>query len=1225
VATHPSISANESIRTLFSSGTVSGLTDKQLLDRFMTEAGEGRELAFASLLERHGPMVVRVCRRVLGDPHEAEDAFQATFLILALRSRSIRGSDCLASWLYRVASNVSATARGAAARRRAHELKAAETKPLFAPVEAAVDLGPVIHEELDRIPERYRTVLLLCCLEGRSHHEAAQQLGWPLGTVQSRLARGRKRLRARLLRRGLAPSAAILTWPLPSGAAQAVLPATLAKSTVRLALTVGAADTMTTAGSSGAVMSLARRALRTMLLSRALRTGATAILAAGVIATGAALYAFQAARPDPAGTPQRDTAKQEPPSAAHADDGLLTVSGIVRMRDGSPVAGATARSFTGSDQAETVARTDAAGRFQIRGLFGNGCRLHVTSADERYQTVGKVRSTATRTELSVPLELTVVPALHHEVTILSQGRPAAGAQVVAAGIDFRVQGVTGQDGKVAFRVPARERISELAAWHPTLGVGGKRDLEAGLREGTTELSLLPPAPHKIRVVDTLDKPVGGLELAVSVKPEDSDWIVTKFFKACHVHTDADGTAIVPWAPRKNLQYVDVYILGSQWKKDETDLKQIKNRLITVHARRERTVQGRLVMPEGADPQGILVSGFGFGPANNGDIPYARARRDGTFALRVTSEHAYVLGMDDLEWACDPWSGTILSKDSARPAEITMKVYPATPLTVRVTRGPTREPLANAWVNLCARGTVSWKDGLGKKRSGTAGVRTWLTTDSNGVAHAGVGRGKQELRLTSGDWNEEQTVEVTSEKPIEVDFHRAWSGKRRITGRLMEGAAPFKPSGSLVARAWTPRDQLLPLVFEPVIHPDGTFEVALDAESATLFFIDNIQKLSGFAERVSGDTNIDVTMNEMASYHGKLVDENAQLAAGRVLEMYVKSAGDKAVMDVQTDKVGRFQFTGVPSNTPLQFGVRQESSVPALYIVNSDRMFNPGEFRENDELTLLQFESSRSQKTVSVPLAKSVESICANARATGMRGLVAILGDDSGDATRVVNQLFDDETDRARAVLSYLTLRVDAPQQKRDAAALTQFGWPRPDPGEIMLVVLDGQQKTLACRGIATKQVDSAVGICLEFIKKYKQAGRNALALLAEARTEAKRSGRRVWVIEGGPRCGPCFQLARWIEQNHATLDKDYVVVKFMQVIDDQVADAIAGLPIEPRDGIPWFAITEPDGTVRAMSRGPLGNTGYPSSVEEIRHFRQMLESTVKRISPDEIERLIKSL
>ena len=100
--------------------------------------------------------------------------------------------------------------------------------------------------------------------------------------------------------------------------------------------------------------------------------------------------------------------------------------------------------------------------------------------------------------------------------------------------------------------------------------------------------------------------------------------------------------------------------------------------------------------------------------------------------------------------------------------------------------------------------VNWTDSTGKKRSGTAGARTWLTTDANGVARASVGKGKQRLHLNSGVWTEERTIEVTSEKPVEVEFHRAWTGERRITGRLMFDGEPYVPSPTLVARAWAPQ-------------------------------------------------------------------------------------------------------------------------------------------------------------------------------------------------------------------------------------------------------------------------------------------------------------------------------------------------------------------------------------------------------------------------------------
>jgi DNA-directed RNA polymerase specialized sigma24 family protein len=119
-----------SIRALFNEGSVAELTDRQLLERFTARDGDGAEVAFASLVDRHGPMVLRACRTVLRDREEADDAFQATFFILAIKAGSIRDRDSLASWLYSVAYNVAATARSSAARRRSHELRAAETRLL---------------------------------------------------------------------------------------------------------------------------------------------------------------------------------------------------------------------------------------------------------------------------------------------------------------------------------------------------------------------------------------------------------------------------------------------------------------------------------------------------------------------------------------------------------------------------------------------------------------------------------------------------------------------------------------------------------------------------------------------------------------------------------------------------------------------------------------------------------------------------------------------------------------------------------------------------------------------------------------------------------------------------------------------------------------------------------------------------------------------------------------
>src|SRR5437016_4340422 len=162
------------IDALFTGGTVAGLSDRQLLDRF---ARRRDEPSFSALVSRHGPMVLGVCRRVLADRHDAEDAFQATFLVLARKAGSIRVGDSLAPWLYGVAYRVAVRARGRAARARAVEREASAMKATAAPGTAVgADLVAALDEELSRLPEKYRTPVVLCDLGGLGRAQAARQL-----------------------------------------------------------------------------------------------------------------------------------------------------------------------------------------------------------------------------------------------------------------------------------------------------------------------------------------------------------------------------------------------------------------------------------------------------------------------------------------------------------------------------------------------------------------------------------------------------------------------------------------------------------------------------------------------------------------------------------------------------------------------------------------------------------------------------------------------------------------------------------------------------------------------------------------------------------------------------------------------------------------------------------------------------------------------------------------
>jgi RNA polymerase sigma factor (sigma-70 family) len=176
------------------------MTERELLERFIAENDED---AFRTLIERHGPMVLGVCRSVLGEPHDAEDAFQNTFLALVQNAGTIRNRDSLGPWLHRVALRLARRARARAGGRRDRERRSSRSEAEAARDESELFSPPVLHEELNRLPERYRLPLVLCYLEGKTNAEAAAQLQWPVGTVKGRLWRARGQLRDRLCRRGL--------------------------------------------------------------------------------------------------------------------------------------------------------------------------------------------------------------------------------------------------------------------------------------------------------------------------------------------------------------------------------------------------------------------------------------------------------------------------------------------------------------------------------------------------------------------------------------------------------------------------------------------------------------------------------------------------------------------------------------------------------------------------------------------------------------------------------------------------------------------------------------------------------------------------------------------------------------------------------------------------------------------------------------------------------------
>jgi RNA polymerase sigma factor (sigma-70 family) len=269
------------IRSLVLVQDAAGMTDSELLESFVSQRDE---VAFETLVRRHGPMVFNICGRVLQDPDDAEDAFQATFLVFVRRAASIAKRQLLGNWLYGVAYRTARAAKSAASRRRAKEARVVP-RQVSPPEDTWQELQRLLDQELTRLPDKYRIPVVLCHLEGKSRREAAQQLHLPEGTLSSRLARARILLAGRLARSGLIVSGGTLAAALSQQTASAALSPSLLSSTVKAGALVLAGQAATTGAVSAEVAALTERVLKAMLVTR-LKIAAAVLLIVGVLGGG---------------------------------------------------------------------------------------------------------------------------------------------------------------------------------------------------------------------------------------------------------------------------------------------------------------------------------------------------------------------------------------------------------------------------------------------------------------------------------------------------------------------------------------------------------------------------------------------------------------------------------------------------------------------------------------------------------------------------------------------------------------------------------------------------------------------------------------------------------------------------------------------------------------------------------------------------------------------------
>ncbi len=940
------------------------VTDAEVLSRFVQHQDPA---AFELLFWRHGPMVWNVCRRCLGNTADAEDAFQATFVVLARKAATIGRREVLAGFLYQVALRTALNARTARQRRLAREQIGAQRSEQSSedPVHeaAGAELKEVMAEELSRLPRKFRLPVILCDLESRSHEVAATELNCPLGTLNSRLARGRKKLRDRLLRRGVTLSA--LAAP--------AMPAHLSAATVATVLQAPTASVQALA--DGAVQALVMTAVKNAAIGIVL----CGLLLAGVV-MGAYLGKDQLLVPGPKALPLADAlpplAPEEtaPPPVANPFEQQAVVFGMVVNETGKPIA--EARVAAPQEEKSRPVLSDGEGGFHLPLGHPRGeclqTQLLVQGANGwlGYALVVQNKPEPVRVVLRPPHELCV------RVTD-GTGQPVPGAEVCFLADSLRlVSGQTNAQGCWVGRLPIDAQASwTLFARKAQAGfdyVLGRfhLDLQVKLRPLPEKLELRLDAARMLRVktVDWQGRPVSGVrvspwKLEMPGKPGHQEPIVLAGVEELWKTTDQDGVAVFDWLPERFEGSVKFLIRSENYYSGDNESALLKDgsaQELTLRLRPWELLSGRLTHPDGRPAAGIRVRAQGQGTQLQEFCDrFGRTDAEGRFRLKVFADQVYVVAIIDEQWAA-PYRGGIVVRAGQPVSGIDFVLGRATRVHGQVALASDGQPVAGQAVRAVMNlGEIPEAFQVKNDPNWTLVKKSLVAiTDEAGRYEFFLGPGVYHLEgLSSTD---SVPVTIPAENPpreIVQHFQVRLPETKPLEGRVVDGqggpVADAVVNGQYESQ---PKRWLLQMKTDQ----EGRFRGTRLLDSLVLHASTVDGTSAGTARISAAASRVEIRVGPVASASGRLLDLEGKVLAQKKLRYGIRIDPDRTKASeptlrfggtAQTDDQGRFTLQGLVPGEMYEVSLAQEEFLSRKVTkvqVKEARQLDLGDLRVNPE-------------------------------------------------------------------------------------------------------------------------------------------------------------------------------------------------------------------------------------------------------------------------------------
>jgi hypothetical protein len=911
--------------------------------------------------------------------------------------------------------------------------------------------------------------------------------------------------------------------------------------------------------------------------------------------------------------------------------GTLSAIGRVLLPNGSPAANIVVSVVGNNLEQGLSTRTDANGKFQLRHVFGTRCGIHAHTPDWQLQATFSVPADQVRLALKRPLELKLRPAHEQRVSVKAGGRPATGVRVAAMHWDFKAEGTTGPGGLATLWLPHNRDWNKIAAWDRKRGLAETYSMGKSPPSGIVELALQPSWPRVIRVVNERKRPMRDLSFSLGGYAPLSGSFSGYDFEEANVRTDSRAEVEIPWLPA-DVSAIYVPAPGPSWGKVDRIFMPSKasHGVITVQIRKSRPVTGRVIMPGNADCEGILVKGMGFGESSTLDISSTRVRRDGSFTLLASPDYGYVVEICDREWAGDVWTGVAVPSTDADPPRVTLRAYPAIPLTFQITRGPTKEPWTEEIVSIDQHTPFSWTNARGELVQFAGGQSKEPQIEADGMARVGVRPGACDASFRSGDWMETRSLTIQEGKPAVVTLHRPWKD-RQLAGHLTHEGAPYRPTAATSLRAWSTRSGS---DVGTKVLSDGRIVVSAETEHACFYAADPAHGLNLFHAIAEKDFAADVELAFVRTgvYSGQVADETGKPIVGCRVRLVPSNPehywSDRMVLtETECDARGNYRFDPAPTGvwlSPIVVVPATElhPSFP-LKMDNHRFQLDPAGRREGDHLSVVfkerEDEDPRAFSRQYESAADRLDELIRQAAACDLRVLVGA----TGDVTDPVEETWLDLVDegQVRESLRYLPLWIPADELRAQSRLFSQLKLRPPKPGEILLAVLDGQGRQVDFRYVAVRSSSSVFKLGVNLLKQHAAPLRDAQKLFEAACDQARATHRRVWIVAGDSRHENCLRLAQWMHDQRALLERDYVLVSLIKGCDANVDELSDALHVGDKN-VPWLAVTDAVGGTLASGDARIG---FQTPAEAKRVLNHALVSTAQKLTPAETDRLIQSL